>query len=285
MRHLPAYLCAVVLLAGAAFPTPRGFVNDFASVLDAGVRARLEARLSTYERETGNEIAIAIFPSLQGQTIETMAVKLFEEWKIGKRGHDNGILILVAVQDRAVRIEVGYGLEGRVPDGLAGRIIREAIVPNFRAGRYAEGLEAAVDELIRAIASPVEPRRSSEPVARPGLHPTIPLALAVAVLVIVAIAYSYRSRPRCPKCGRIMYVASRRRIRTVHGLREALLYQCPLGHYSELREGPLWQPGGWGTVGPWVSGGGGFSSGSGSSGGFGGFGGGSSGGGGASGQW
>jgi uncharacterized protein len=299
MRRLPVLLCAALVLIGAAFPTtrggagwpsPRGFVNDFASVLADDARRRLEERLAAYERETGNEIAVAIFPSLRGQTIESLAVNLFEEWGIGKRNRNNGILILLAIQDRAVRIEVGYGLEGKVPDAQAGRIIREAIVPAFRQQRYADGLDAAIDELIRLIgagpgvsaptapgAARVEP--SDAPFGRLG-----PLLIIAALVVIGIMVYNAYGRARCPRCGTVMRVANRQRIRTRRGVREALLYVCPRSHYRELRESPAWEPAGWGTAGPWTTGGGGFS-GSGGSGGFGGFGGGSSGGGGASGRW
>src|SRR5256885_14580226 len=109
----------------------------------------MEARLQAYERETANEMAIAIFPSLRGRTIADLAVGLFEQWGIGRRHKNNGILVVVAIQDRQGRIEGGYGVEGTVSDAQAGRIIRDLIVPKFRQADYAGGREAALDELTR----------------------------------------------------------------------------------------------------------------------------------------
>jgi len=143
-RQAFAILPIAVGLAGAQFPAPTGFVNDFAGALAPDVRAGLEARLQAYERETGNEMAIAIFPSLGDRTIADLAVRLFEQWGIGQRNRNNGILVVVAIQDRQVRIEVGYGLEGKVSDAQAGRIIRDLIVPKFRQADYAGGLDRLI---------------------------------------------------------------------------------------------------------------------------------------------
>ena len=123
------------------FPRPTGYVNDLAHLLDPSARAALEQRLADYDRATGNQIAVAIFPNLGGIPINDFAARLEEAWKVGRRGKDTGILLLVGVREREVRIEVGYGLEGRVTDGDAGTIIRNVIAPAFRAGRYGEGLE------------------------------------------------------------------------------------------------------------------------------------------------
>lgn len=143
-------------------PTPVGKVNDFAAVLDAAQRATLEAQLADLERATSAEVAVvtlggaadgsAAGSSLNGRSIEEYATALFNAWGIGKRGRDNGVLILVAVQDRTMRIEVGYGLEGVLPDGLAGAVIRETFRPRFRANDYAAGIlegTARVVEIVR----------------------------------------------------------------------------------------------------------------------------------------
>ncbi|HKX18789.1 MAG TPA: TPM domain-containing protein, partial [bacterium] len=137
-----------------AFPAPQGYVSDFARVLDAGARASLDARLAAYDRATTNQIAIALFPNLSGVPINDFAVRLEEAWKVGRRGRDNGLLLLVALKEREVRIEVGYGLEAKVTDADAGRIIRDDIAPAFREGRYAGGLNAAVDALTGLIGAP-----------------------------------------------------------------------------------------------------------------------------------
>lgn len=107
----------------AAFPRPDGYVNDFADVLTSDDEAYLENYLRTLEAETSAEVAIVTVTSMEGMTIEEYANRLFADWGIGKAQTDNGVLLLVAPDDRAVRIEVGYGAEGILPDGLAGEII------------------------------------------------------------------------------------------------------------------------------------------------------------------
>jgi uncharacterized protein len=133
-----------VLLAAntvfAAFPAPIGYVNDFAGVLDRDSGARLNQILSSFEQKTGNEIAVAVVKSLDGNTIEDYAVKLYQQWGIGKKGKDNGLLILVAPSEKQVRIEAGYGLEGIINDAMAGRIIREKMIPAFKEGNYSAGI-------------------------------------------------------------------------------------------------------------------------------------------------
>jgi uncharacterized protein len=133
-------LLACHVLGAQAFPPPTGKVNDFASLLPAGDRQSLEDLLTSLERETGAEVAVVTVSGLEGRTVEDYANRLFGEWGIGKRGQDNGVLILVARDDRQMRIEVGYGLEGILPDGLAGAIIRDTFLPRFRDGRYREGI-------------------------------------------------------------------------------------------------------------------------------------------------
>lgn len=139
---------------------PQGFVNDFAGMFTASERVALEAKLSQFEKETSNEISVVTVPDLGGDTIENFAVELFEDWKIGKAGKDNGILLLVARDDREVRIEVGYGLEGALTDAQSGWIISNEIVPMFREGRYAAGISGAVDKMMAATRGEYVPSES-----------------------------------------------------------------------------------------------------------------------------
>ena len=129
-------------------------MNDYAGLLSRGDRERLEATLAERERATGAQMAIAIFRSLEGENLEDVASRLFQRWRLGRKGLDNGVLLVMFVKDRKLRIEVGYGLEATIPDAVAGRIIREAVVPRFREQRWAAGLEAAADAVYARIASP-----------------------------------------------------------------------------------------------------------------------------------
>jgi len=145
-------LAPVLLFAYTSPGKPTGFVNDFAAVLTAAEKAELERTLSEFEKQSGNEIAIAIVPSLEGDTEQYYAVKLFEEWGIGKKGRDNGLLILHAPNERKIWIEVGYGLEPYITDAKASSIYRNILSPEFKKGSYAEGYRQAVAAIIATLA-------------------------------------------------------------------------------------------------------------------------------------
>jgi uncharacterized protein len=142
-----ALLFSVGRVYAVTYPTPKGFVTDTAPLMTAEERQSLEAVLMQIKTDTGNEIAIVTIPSLEGEPIEDYAVKLFEQWGIGQKEKDNGLLMLIAKEDRAVRIEVGYGLEPIINDAKAGRIIREVIAPSFQQEKYGEGIANAVDAI------------------------------------------------------------------------------------------------------------------------------------------
>jgi len=135
-----------------AFPKPAGYVSDFAAVLDATARGELDALLRETERATTAEIAVATVSSLDGLSVEEYANRLFQEWGVGKKATDNGVLVLVAPKEREMRIEVGYGLEPVLPDGLAGEIIRTEFLPQFKAGDYSEGILRGVRRVAAIVA-------------------------------------------------------------------------------------------------------------------------------------
>lgn len=141
----------VPILLRAAFPAPSGYVNDFASALDDSAEQSLEEFLSTLERDTTAEVVVATVASLEGMTVEEYANRLFAEWGIGQAADDNGVLLLVAPGERAVRIEVGYGLEPILPDGLAGEIIRTEILPEFRAGNIPRGIGRGLNRISQIV--------------------------------------------------------------------------------------------------------------------------------------
>jgi uncharacterized membrane protein YgcG len=145
-------LCLATTAQAQEYPAHAGKVNDFAPVLAPAERDDLERRLADLERTTSAEVAVVTLPTLNGRSLEEYATGLFNAWGIGKQDRDNGVLVLVAVEDRAMRIEVGYGLEGVLPDGLAGAIIRETFLPKFRDGDFRGGLldgTARVIEIVR----------------------------------------------------------------------------------------------------------------------------------------
>lgn len=155
--------CTVVLLALLALAPPgamaqqpvpelTGRVVDTAGLLDAPQRAALEAQLEAIEQAHGSQLVVLIVPTTAPESIEAYAIRVAERWKLGRARIDDGVLLLVAVQDRRMRIEVGYGLEGAIPDAVARRIIAERMTPRFQAGDYAGGLSSAVDALGRVIA-------------------------------------------------------------------------------------------------------------------------------------
>jgi uncharacterized protein len=143
------FLCMILIPVANAveYPSPAGYVNDFANLLSPGDIVRLNNEITAIEKATTVEIAIVTVDSLQGVSVEEYAVKLFEKWGIGKKGKDNGLLILVAKNEREYRIETGYGLEGTINAARAGRIGREIIEPNFKKEAYGEGLYKAVLEI------------------------------------------------------------------------------------------------------------------------------------------
>jgi uncharacterized protein len=223
-------------------------VNDYARLLSDEARQQLESRLAAREQATGAQMVIAIFPSLEGESLEDVGIRVAERWRVGDRRLDNGVILLVFLQERRVRMEVGYGLEPALPDAEAARIIRDAIGPRFREQRYAAGLEAAV----AAVYARVEGRDS--PAARGTRDRASPWALGM--LVVLAVVVLLLARAALSAQGR-----ARRHGYTAGGRRG--------WHAPSIGVPPRW--GGWGGG---RSGGGGFTPG-----------GGSFGGGGASGRW
>ena len=135
------------LLSAQVFPKPSGRVNDFANVIDQSVESEIDSRLDLLEQQTSSEIAVATVTSLDGMSVDEYANRLFKEWGVGQAKQDNGVLVLVAPKERDMRIEVGYGLEGVLPDGLAGQVIRERFTPRFRDGDYSGGIRNGVTHL------------------------------------------------------------------------------------------------------------------------------------------
>ena len=158
---LAAGLSSASALAGQAWeagtdgllPVPplAARVTDLTQTLSASERQALEAKLADWEARTSNQLVVLLVPTTQPEPIEAYSLRVAEKWKIGRKGQDNGALFLVAKSDRKMRIEVGYGLEGVLPDVTANRIIREDVAPAFRDGRFAAGINAGVDRIMAVV--------------------------------------------------------------------------------------------------------------------------------------
>ncbi len=172
-------LCATLPLVAAAahaavveVPYLSGRVVDTAEVLSADARARIGELLGAHEASSGNQVVVLTLPTLADESVEDFAERVFQAWKLGLADKDNGVLIVIAVEDRRMRIEVGYGLEGTLTDLAAGRIIRGVMTPRFRAGDYDGGIEAGVTAVIGVLAGTGEVPAEAEPVAEAasGFH-------------------------------------------------------------------------------------------------------------------
>jgi uncharacterized protein len=171
-----ARLLAMLLAFAAWLPAARADipvpplaarVTDLTGTLSAQQKAALESRLAAFEAKKGSQIAVLIVPTTRPETIEQYSIRVAERWKLGRTGIDDGVLLLVAKDDHALRIEVGYGLEGVIPDAMAWRVINEIIVPRFRAGDYAGGVDAGVEALMRLAQGESLPA-PARPAARGG---------------------------------------------------------------------------------------------------------------------
>jgi uncharacterized protein len=131
-------------------PALRARVTDLAGLLPPDQAQQLEATLAQFESETSHQIAVLTVPTTDGEPIESFALRVAEAWKLGGKDADNGLLLIVASQDRKARVEVGYGLEGVVPDAIAKRVIEDVMIPRFRQGDFAGGIEAAAGALMKA---------------------------------------------------------------------------------------------------------------------------------------
>ncbi len=127
-----------------------GYVTDRAGLLSVSAKADLETILRVFEEKTSNQVVVATFPSLEGDSLEDFSMRLAEAWKAGQKGKNNGVIFLIFKNDRKIRIEVGYGLEGVLPDALAGQIISQVVAPYFRKGDYSAGILAGTDAIMKA---------------------------------------------------------------------------------------------------------------------------------------
>ncbi len=170
MRRLVALVFLLALLCGAAWadevpvPSLSARVTDLTSTLDAQQIQTLESRLAEFEKSKGAQLAVLIVPTTQPETIEQYGIRVADAWKLGRKGVDDGALLLVAKDDRALRIEVGYGLEGALNDATANRIVEEIIVPHFKRGEFYQGVDAGLSAMMKVVEGeplPAPPERTA----------------------------------------------------------------------------------------------------------------------------
>ncbi len=243
-----------------ARPNPPRLVNDFANVLTDNQIESLERKLVSYDDSTSTQIVIVTIPSTGDYDVQEYALKILRDWGVGNKKTNNGIVILAAINDRKVRIEVGYGMEGVIPDITAQQIIDNEIKPNFGVNNFYRGFDEAVDAVIRAAAGEYKaPENYNQRSTKRSGRSSIPFIIPLIILFLII--------SRMGGGGGGGGMMSRRG------------YNPFLGGLL----GGFIGGGGLNRGGGWSGGGGGWSGGGG--GGFGGFGGGSGGGGGASGSW
>ena len=190
MRTARTFFLAIALgwslLVGAQIPVPplTERVTDQAALLTAEQQASLEQKLQAFEARKGSQLAVLIVPTTAPETIEQYALRVVEQWKLGRKSVDDGALMLIATTDRTLRIEVGYGLEGALNDATSKRIISETMTPHFKAGDFYTGITAGVDQIIRVI--------DGEPLPEPGriagkgvaeLQQYVPIIFMLALVV------------------------------------------------------------------------------------------------------
>ena len=280
-RGPPALLTAVALLLLAtgvraqqpvAVPALTGRVVDQTGTLSSSERADLDHRLAALEQRKGSQIAVLIVGTVRPDAIEQYSIRVAEAWKLGRQGVDDGVLLLVAKDDREVRIEVGYGLEGAIPDATANRVIDEYLLPHFRADDYAGGINAGVDRLIALVDGESLPEPPAE--NQTGRSDLLPLIFLFAVFVGSVFRKTLGQLPGALATGAVVSGATWLLI----GALGITLLMALVGFFIGLTAGS--RGGRWASHGPGGFGGRGGRSGGGFSGGGGGFGGG-----GASGRW
>lgn len=279
------------------WPTPSGWVNDYAHVLTPTEIANMESVINRMSRDSGVEVTVVTIPSTGSYSPKEYAVELFSRWGVGKKGADNGLLILLAVGERRIEVETGYGLEGTLPDGRVGALLDRFFVPEAKMGRYGAGILALLSHLESAIVAteglPTEGKEGGDLLF---VWITILVLASIIGSILAIIRFSKGTKAKCPRCGsrlsmertlltepteksdgaqRVTYTCAKC---GYHRITEIVLPALATQEAIRMGRGNWPGPGGfWGGSGGMRGGGG--------SGGFGGFGGGRSGGGGAGRGW
>lgn len=279
------FLLLVPLISHALdVPKLQGYVNDYANMISPQAKVQLENELKNFEQTDSTQIVILTVPSLEGEVIEDFGIKVAEAWKIGQKGKDNGVILLVSKQDRKMRIETGRGLEGKLTDLMAGRIIDLVVKPRFKRGDFDGGFIAGISALIDATRGEFKADDNHQARRRDSSSRFMTFLIFAGIAIIVL---GSMSRPLGAVGGALGLPLSVFLSSISLGL-VGFLVLAVIGLVAGLLLPALFSGGGRGGGGFWPGGfygggGGGFGSGGGSD--FGGGGGGDFGGGGASGDW
>jgi uncharacterized protein len=177
--------CVPASAYGLDVPRLQGYVNDYAGMIHPSSRSKIEGELRAFEQSDSTQIVILTIPSLEGENIEEFSIKVAEVWKIGQQQKDNGILLVVSKQDRKIRIEVGRGLEGRVTDLMAGRIIDQVIKPRFKQGDFDGGFIMGASALIDATRGEFKAEQRSVQRRQKGFPPFLTFLLFFGIFVLI----------------------------------------------------------------------------------------------------
>ncbi|MGZ8202230.1 MAG: TPM domain-containing protein [Burkholderiales bacterium] len=187
--YTAAALFLLVWIAWAQVPVPTltARVTDLTGTLTQQQNAALEERLAAFEARKGSQIAVLMVPTTAPEPIEQFSIRVAEAWKVGRKGVDDGAILVVAVKDRALRIEVGYGLEGALPDATAKRIVEEYIVPRFKAGDFVGGIDAGVSRMMAVIEGEPLPPPRARPSAQTGQAPGMYELLFIGFMLVFVV--------------------------------------------------------------------------------------------------
>ncbi|HUP61587.1 MAG TPA: TPM domain-containing protein [Thermoanaerobaculia bacterium] len=196
---------APALLALEVPPPPKQWFTDNAGIVDPAAASGLNQKLQDFEQQSGAQFIIYVFRSIENEAIEDFTIRCVERWKVGQKKYDNGLVLFVFFEEKKVRIEVGYGLEGTVTDAFSSRVIREHIAPYFQRQDYAGGLTAAANAIMTKIRTGEEPvppmqrRGGSQAQERDDLNPFVVLAILFVIFFVVAPMLA-RRRGGCSGC-------------------------------------------------------------------------------------
>jgi uncharacterized protein len=185
LRTPNSQLALVPAAAAADVPQVRGYVNDYANMMSPGTRSTLESELKAFEQSDSTQLVVLTVPTLDGEPVEAYAIKVAEAWKVGQKGKDNGILLLVASKERKIRVEVGRGLEGRLTDLMAGRIIDMVITPRFKRADFDGGFAAGVHALIDATRGEFKAEAKRAPSRKGSRLPLLTLLIFGGVILLM----------------------------------------------------------------------------------------------------